>query len=131
MWNKPLEIGLCNKADWYLKKFDVDYLLIDNYLVERNNYFTEAIRDNKYRINNNIFILKKFNDGSLNLNDDLILSLNDISLIIKEEPLKRLFLFNQPLNFNDKLFDDKNSNLHFELYNLFIYKFFLINEVLS
>ncbi|MBJ8469595.1 carbamoyltransferase, partial [Acinetobacter pittii] len=117
--------------DWYLKKFDVDYLLIDNYLVERNNYFTEAIRDNKYRINNNIFILKKFNDGSLNLNDDLILSLNDISLIIKEEPLKRLFLFNQPLNFNDKLFDDKNSNLHFELYNLFIYKFFLINEVLS
>ncbi len=113
------------------KKIDVDYLLIDNYLVERNNYFTEAIRDNKYRINNNIFILKKFNDGSLNLNDDLILSLNDISLIIKEEPLKRLFLFNQPLNFNDKLFDDKNSNLHFELYNLFIYKFFLINEVLS
>ncbi|EXE82654.1 hypothetical protein J588_3648 [Acinetobacter sp. 1578804] len=40
-------------------------------------------------------------------------------------------MFNQPLNFNDKLFDDKNSNLHFELYNLFIYKFFLINEVLS
>ncbi|WP_228716427.1 carbamoyltransferase C-terminal domain-containing protein [Acinetobacter pittii] len=129
--DEPIIENYNQAIDWYLKKFDVDYLLIDNYLVERNNYFTEAIRDNKYRINNNIFILKKFNDGSLNLNDDLILSLNDISLIIKEEPLKRLFLFNQPLNFNDKLFDDKNSNLHFELYNLFIYKFFLINEVLS
>ncbi|WP_228147925.1 hypothetical protein [Acinetobacter baumannii] len=78
--------------------------------------------DNKYRINNNIFILRKFNDGSLNLNDDLILSLNDISLIIKEEPLKRLFLLNQPLNFNDKLFDDKNSNLHFELYKALLHK---------
>lgn len=129
--DEPIIENYNQAIDWYLKKIDVDYLLIDNYLVERNNYFIEAIRDNKYRINNNIFILRKFNDGSHNLNDDLILSLNDISLIIKEEPLKRLFLFNQTLNFNDKLLDNKNSNLHFELYNLFIYKIFLINEVLS
>ncbi|QFH44025.1 carbamoyltransferase C-terminal domain-containing protein [Acinetobacter baumannii] len=122
--DEPIIENYNQAIDWYLKKIDVDYLLIDNYLVERNNYFIEAIRDNKYRINNNIFILRKFNDGSHNLNDDLILSLNDISLIIKEEPLKRLFLFNQTLNFNDKLLDNKNSNLHFELYNLLIYKFF-------
>ncbi|WP_289305317.1 carbamoyltransferase C-terminal domain-containing protein, partial [Acinetobacter pittii] len=44
--DEPIIENYNQAIDWYLKKIDVDYLLIDNYLVERNNYFIEAIMDN-------------------------------------------------------------------------------------